>query len=200
VSAVSAPTNILAVSCALVTSSTNSPFSQRGSLKQEFVQSPTIFQQYPVPSLPAPLTPPLPGVFGRGSLKQEFVEPQHDLSAVVRKKSYEAIHPGTGMLLNHAKAFLEICYLPFLMKSKGGGKNGRLMFCCRRADCTLVCRLAPVPRAFPPLYIAQVNRNFSRHTNHNDEEYEQAQQLVLSTGFNPLSSAVKIYIDRLFCC
>jgi hypothetical protein len=110
---------------------------------------------------------------------QNFVEPPHDLPAAVRKKPYQAIHPGTGMLLNDAKAFLEDCYLPFLMKSKGGGQNVWLLFCCRRADCTLVCRLVPVPHAFPPLYIAEVNRNFSRHTNHNAEEYEQAQKLVL---------------------
>jgi hypothetical protein len=173
---------------------------------QQF-QHPPIIRQCPVPLLPAPLIPPLPGVFGRGSFQQEFVQPPHDFPAAVsRKKPYEAIYPGTGMLLNHAKAFLEDYFLPFRMKSKGGGQNGRLMFCCRRADCTLVCRLVPVPHADPPLFIAEMNRNFNIHTNHSADESEQAQQLVLepvlgpsgkSTGLNPLSFAVKLYIDRL---
>jgi hypothetical protein len=136
-------------------------------------QHPPIIQQCPVPLLPAPLIPPLPGVFGRGCL-----QPPHDPPAVVRKKPYEAIYPGTAMLLNQAKAFLEVCFLPFLMKSKGGGQNGRLMFCCRRADCTLVCRLVPVPHADPPLFIAEVNRNFNIHTNHNADEYENRQNEI----------------------
>jgi hypothetical protein len=176
------------------------------SFQQEFVRSQPIFPQYPVPLLLAPPPPPFPRVFGRGYLEQEFVQPPQVLPAAGRKKPYQVIYPGTGMLLNEAKAFLEECFLPFQMKSKGGGQCGQLMFCCRRRDCTLVRRLVPVLHSDPPLYIAEVNRNFGQHTNHTVNELEEAQQMVLqpvlgpsgkSSGFTPLSFAVKHYIDEL---
>jgi hypothetical protein len=52
----------------------------------------------------------------------------HGLPATVSPKHYVAIHPGTSMLLTHAKAFLDNFLLPLDKRSKGGGKNGQLIF------------------------------------------------------------------------
>jgi hypothetical protein len=129
----------------------------------------------PVPGRPMPLWPaprPIPqlsGVFGRGSQQQEFIQlpPPPGLPATKKPKEYVTIHPGSSMLLTHAKAFLENFFLPHQKKSKGGGHNGQLMYGCHRPGCTLLCRLVPIPDSDPPLYKAEVKRLYSGHTNHN---------------------------------
>jgi hypothetical protein len=131
--------------------------------------------------------------------------PPHGLPATVKPKQYETIHPGTSMSLKHAKAFLESFFLPHQKRSKGGGHNGQLVYSCHRPDCTLLCRLVPVPNSDPPLYKVEVKSCCSEHTNHNALEDEQAQQSVLvpvvgpsgKSKALPLSDEVKLYIDQL---
>ena len=142
-----------------------------------------------------------------GSQQQEFIQlpSPHVLPATKNPKEYVAMHPGTSMLLTHATAFLDNIFQPHQKRSKGGGKNGQLMFCCHRPSCTMLCRLVPVPNSDPPLYKAEVKRCCREHTNHDALEDEQAQQsaLVPVLGPNgkfkglPLSDKIKLYIDQL---
>jgi hypothetical protein len=141
--------------------------------------SPMLLQRAPIP------TPLLPGVFYQGSLQQKCVQlpPPHGPPATVTSKQYEkryeAMHPGTGMLLTDARAFLDGFFLPHQKRSKGGGQNGKLIFCCYRPACALRCRLVPVPLSDPPLYKAEVKLCCNKHTNHNALEDLQVQQSLL---------------------
>jgi hypothetical protein len=147
-------------------------------------QQPPPIAGWPMSLGPARIQIPLlPSVFRRESLQQERVQlpPPHGLPATVTpkqyEKQYEAIHPGIDMVLKDARAFLDGFFLPHQQRSKGGGKNGTLMFCCHHPACTLRCRLVPVPLSDPPLYKAEVKIGCNKHTNHKTLEVLPAIQL-----------------------
>jgi hypothetical protein len=94
------------------------------------------------------------------------------------RRQYEAIQPGNSMLVKPAKAFLDKYFLPYPKVAKGGGTKGRLMYRCKHAACTMLCRLVPVPQADPPLYIPEVKSCCRLHTNHSAREDEILLQAV----------------------
>jgi hypothetical protein len=184
-------------------------------MRQQSRRHPPFVPRWPIPLLPAPI-PLMSGVCGRGSLHQEFIElppPPGRPAAVTPRlpkhvtprlpKQYKAICPGTASVpKNVGRVQLENFVLPYRIISKGGGRNGQLIFRCRSAGCTLRCRLVPVPLSVPRVYNAEVKIGFREHTNHNAEEEQVPLVPVLgpngkSKGFPPLSAEVKLYIDEL---
>jgi hypothetical protein len=99
-----------------------------------------------------------------------------------------------------ANIFWDNFFLPHKKKSRGGGKEGKLVYRCQRAGCTLLCRLVPVrPLADPPLYKAEVKSKFSKHTHHHAQENEQVLAPVhgpggKAKGFSALTLSVKQFI------
>jgi hypothetical protein len=161
--------------------------------------------QRPAPVVFGPPTPPwsAPIPLVRPSW---FVPPIVPSSTPPTPKHYWAIPSGNRMPVNQAKMFLDKYFLPYRMLSKGGGQKGTLMFCCRCTECTLVCRLVPIPLSIPLLYNAEVKIGFSEHINHTPEEEEQARKIGLvpvlgpygnSEESIPLSREVKEHIDFL---
>jgi hypothetical protein len=133
--------------------------------------------------VPSPIPAPPGGVLPR-SPQQEIVElppPQHGGHC----PQYEVIHPGTKFSAKSAMVFLDEYFLPYKKKAKSGGHGGKRMYCCVNADCTMLCRLAPVPNADPPLYVAEVKLGFGVHTNHTSAIESESDDLLAQQSGPP---------------
>jgi hypothetical protein len=153
-----------------------------------------------IPLLPPPRIPHMLQV-DVGLLPPPLLSP-----APVTRKQYVAIPPGSSMLAKPAKAFLDVYFQPYAKVAKRGGTKGHLIYRCKHTDCTMLCRLVPVPHAHPPLYVAEVKILCSVHTNHSARDDEHLLQAFPVRVLGPsaksrvcpaLSAAVLVFIDLL---